>query len=143
MGLVKVKAHIGLGQESLREVEFLVDTGSFYTFLPLELASDLGITFPVSSEVVLADSRRAIALVGVAYLRLMNREGGILVASMPVLEWSEGNVPMPLLGVSTLEVLGLKVNPVDETLEYSRPFGPAALLTRYEASPTVSASTRR
>jgi hypothetical protein len=38
------------------------------------------------------------------------------------------DVPMPLLGVITLEILGLKVNPVEETIEYSRPFGPAALL---------------
>jgi hypothetical protein len=36
--------------------------------------------------------------------------------------------PMPLLGVIALEILGLKVNPVEETIEYSRPFGPAALL---------------
>ncbi len=119
MGLVRVKAYIGLRQDSLQEVEFLVDTGSFYTFLPPGLAADLGITFPVTSGVILADSRRAVAPVGVAYLRLMDREGGILVASM--------NVPMPLLGASALEALGLKVNPVDETLEYSRPFGPAVL----------------
>ena len=36
-------------------------------------------------------------------------------------------VPMPLLGATALEVLGLKVDPVGETLEHSRPFGPAAL----------------
>ncbi len=119
MGLVKVKTYIGLVQDSLREVEFLVDTGSFYTFLSPGLADDLGITFPVTSKVVLADSRTAEAPVGVAYLRLMDREGGVLVASM--------NVPMPLLGASALEALGLKVNPVDETLEHSVPFGPAAL----------------
>ena len=119
MGLVKVKAHIGTGLDNLREVEFLVDTGSFYTFLPPGLADGLGITFPVTSEVVLADSRRVGVLMGVAYLRLMDREGGVLVASM--------GVPMPLLGVSALEALGLKVNPVDETLEHAVPFGPAAL----------------
>jgi len=37
------------------------------------------------------------------------------------------DVPMPLLGATALEILGLKVNPVEETLEPSRPFGPAAL----------------
>ena len=119
MGLVKVKAYIGLRQDSLREVEFLVDTGSFYTFLSPGLADDLGISLPVTSKVVLADSRTSDVQVGVAYLRLMDREGGILVASM--------GVPMPLLGASALEALGLKVNPVDETLEHSMPFGPAAL----------------
>jgi len=119
MGLVKVKGHIGIRQQNLREVEFLADTGSFYSFLPPGLAANLGITFPVTSKVILADSRITEVPVGVAYLRLMDREGGVLVASM--------NVPMSLLGASALEALGLKVNPVDETLEYSRPFGPAAL----------------
>jgi len=119
MGLVKVKGHIGIRQDSLREVEFLADTGSFYSFLPPSLAASLGITFPVTTRVILADSRITEALVGVAYLRLMDREGGVLVTSM--------NVPMPLLGASALETLGLKVNPVEETLEHSRPFGPAAL----------------
>ena len=119
MGLVKVKAEIGLDGDNLKETEFLVDTGSFYSFLPSELAEEMGISFPVQSEVVLADSRRATVSLGVAYLRLMGREGGVLVGSM--------NVPMPLLGASALESLGLQVDPVEEVLEHSRPFGPAVL----------------
>lgn len=119
VGLVKIKAQIGTGQDSLREVEFLVDTCSFCTSLSPELADDLGITFPVTSEVVLADSRRVEVSMSVAYLRLMDREGGVPVASV--------GVPVPLLGASALEALGLKVNPVNETLEHSLPFGPAAL----------------
>ncbi|MCE2462480.1 MAG: aspartyl protease family protein [Dehalococcoidia bacterium] len=116
---MKTKAQIGTGQGSLRGVEFLVDTGSFYTFLSPKLADHLGITLPVTSEVVLADSRRVEVSMGAAYLRLMDREGGVLVASM--------GVPLPLLGASALQALGLKVNPVDETVEYYLPFGPAAL----------------
>ena len=119
MGLVKVIADIGLNRDGLQEVEFLVDTGSFYTFLPTDLAESMGIDFPVTSRVVLADSREAEVRVGVAYLRLEDREGGIMVATM--------NVPMPLLGASALEILGLKVDPVSEVLEHSRPFGPSAL----------------
>ena len=119
MGLVTTTGYIGLGGDGLWAVEFLVDTGSFYTFLPPTLGADIGITFPVSSSVVLAESRIVETDLGVAYLRLMDREGGILVASM--------DVPLPLLGASALETLGLKLNPVDETLEHSRPFGPAAL----------------
>ncbi len=119
MGLVIVTGEIGLRGNGLQEVEFLVDTGSFYTFLPPTLATTLGITFPIGSSVVLADSRRVDVPVGVAYLRLADREGGVIVASM--------EVPMPLLGASALESLGLKVDPVAETLEHSRSFGPAAL----------------
>jgi predicted aspartyl protease len=108
MGLVKGNAHIRLRQDSLQEVEFLVDTGSFYTFLPPGLAADLGITFPVTTTGVLADSRTREVPVGVAYLHLAEREGGIIVGEL--------EVPMPLLGASALEILGPKVNPVDETM---------------------------
>ena len=119
MGLVKVTGRIGLDENNLREVEFLVDTGSFYTMLPLQLAREAGITFPVTSRVILADSRTVEVGVGVAFLRLEDREGGVIVASM--------DVPMPLLGASALEALGFKVDPVTETLETTRPFGPSAL----------------
>lgn len=116
---MKVIADIGLNRDGFQEIEFLVDTGFFYTFLPSDLAESMGIDFPVTSRVVLADSREAEVRVGVAYLRLEDREGGIMVATM--------NVPMPLLGASALEILGLKVDPVTEVLEHSRPFGPSAL----------------
>ena len=119
MGLVKVTAEIGLQEDALQQVEFLVDTGSFYSFVPPELGEALGISFPVTSRVVLADSRTVEVGVGIGYLRLGDREGGIILAAM--------EVPMPLLGASALEVLGLKVDPVGEVLEHSRPFGPAAL----------------
>ena len=119
MGLVKATAEIGLRPDNLREVEFLVDTGSLYTFLPPALAAELGIEVTVASRVVLADNRTVEVPVGVAFLRLGDREGGIIVALM--------DTPMPLLGATALEILGLKVNPVEETLEYARPFGPAAL----------------
>ncbi|MBQ11561.1 MAG: Retroviral aspartyl protease [Planctomyces sp.] len=119
MGLVTATAEIGLSAESLVEVEFLVDTGSLYTFLPPELASSLGLSFPVRSSVVLADRRTIEVPVGVAFLRWEDREGGVIVATM--------DVPMPLLGAIALEKLGLKVDPVLEILEHTRPFGPAAL----------------
>ena len=119
MGLVTTTAEIGLSAESLTAVEFLIDTGSLYTFLPPDLAEALGLSFPVNSTVVLADRRTVEVPVGVAFLRLADREGGVMVATM--------DVPMPLLGVIALEVLGLKVDPVAETLEHTRPFGPAAL----------------
>ena len=119
MGLVKGNALIGANQEDLHEVEFLVDAGSLYTFLTPELANTLGIDLPVASRVILADQRTKEVPVGVAYLRLEGREGGIILAVR--------DVPMPHLGATALEIRGLKVNPVEETLEISRPFGPAAL----------------
>ena len=119
MGVVKAKTPIGANPEDLHEVEFLVDTGSLYTFLTPELASNLGIDLPLTSTVILADQRTKEVPMGVACLRLEGREGGVILAAM--------DVPMALLGATALEILGLKVNPVEETLELSRPFGPAAL----------------
>ena len=112
-------AGIGLDGDNLRETEFLVDTGSFYTLFPPDLAQAMGISLPVRSEVVLADSSRVTVSLGVAYLRAMDREGGVLVGAM--------DVPTPLLGASALGALGLEVDPVREVLEHSRPFGPAVL----------------
>ena len=122
MGLVMATGRIGLDEANLQEVEFLVDTGSFYTFLTPDLAAVAGLSFPVTSKVTLADSRTVEVQVGVALLQLEDREGGVIVATM--------DVPKPLLGASALEALGLKVDPVSETLEHSRPFGSTALAVK-------------
>lgn len=117
--MVKVTGRIGLDVSNLRDVEFLVDTSSFYTMLPYSVPTEAGITFPVTSSVPFADSRTVEVGVGVAFLRLEDREGGVTLAPM--------DVPMPLMGASALEALGYKVDPVTETLEATRPFGPPAL----------------
>lgn len=115
MGFVKVTASIGVSRENLQEVEFLVDTGSFFTVLPPDLAQTLGIIPTHTTRAVLADKREIMVEVGLAYLYLMDRE---TVALVGVLE-----VPEPLLGVSALEGLGLRVNPVEGTVEAFLPFG--------------------
>src|SRR5215211_7679804 len=125
MAFVRVPALIGKDDASLREVTFLVDSGAFYTILPPSLSADLGIQASLQVPVVLADSRSLQMRLGVAYLRLLDREGGIPLALM--------EVPEPLLGVSAFEALGLKVNPVEGTLEHARPFGPAVLASGSEA----------
>src|SRR5690349_7237742 len=119
MGYVNVDALIGPDLGKLRPVNFLVDTGSFFTLLPAELAEELGIRVLLNAPLVLADSREVHVGQGLAYLELMGRSSGVPVGVM--------NVPTPLLGVSALEVLGLKVNPRAGVLEIDRPFGAAAL----------------
>ncbi len=119
MGFVKVAALLGKNRDELREVTFLADFGSFYTLLTPSLARELGIEPALTAPVILADSRTVQIGVAVAYLRIGDREGGVPVGVM--------DVPEPLLGVSALEALGLKVNPMDGGLEKTRPFGPAVL----------------
>jgi len=90
--------------------------------VPPALAEQLGLRAFLNAPLVLADSREVTVGQGLAYLQLMGRNSGIPIGIM--------DVPVPLLGVSALEVLGLKVNPRAGTLEYDRPFGAAALLLR-------------
>jgi len=119
LGTTTVNALIGPDQDHLQEVEFLVDTGSLYTFVTPALAARLDIQPTVATTLRTAGNRTVQTMIAAGCMRLMGREGGILVAVM--------NVPIPLLGVISLEVLGLKVNHVDQVLEYARPFGPMAL----------------
>ena len=119
MGIVNVKASIGRSREELQEIEFLVDTGSLYTFLSPDTLRELGITPTVTTTVVLANSKTQEVGIAVAYLRLMDREGGNTGRRY--------GCPNASAGSNRPGDPGLKVDPVEETLEHSRPFGPMAL----------------
>ncbi len=97
----------------------LVDSGAFYPLIPPRLAEQLGIVAEHKVKLTLADKRTVEAKVGPAYVKLLDREGIFLVAIL--------DVPEPLLGVTVLEGLGVRVDPVTGTVEYSRPYGLAAL----------------
>jgi clan AA aspartic protease len=119
MGYVHVLASFGTAEENTTDIMFLVDTGSYYTIVPPELAETAGIVTTVRTRVRTADNRTVPLETGMAYVKLLGREGAVPVGIL--------DVPTPLLGVTALEGLGLKVNPVDQTVELDRPFGPALL----------------
>ena len=114
MGLVKITARIGINPEEFQPIEFMVDTGSFYTILPPETFDDLRIEPRHRIGVVTPDNRSRFIELGSPEIEIQDRTAPIFVGRMPV--------PAPLLGVSVLEALGFKVNPGDETLEPTRPF---------------------
>jgi aspartyl protease family protein len=120
VGVVRVRVLLG---DALRrrvgEVLFLVDTGSFFPIIPLGLAREYGLEALAEVELLLADGRRVKAGVSLAYFRVLDRDGVFQVALM--------DSPEPILGVTVLEGLGVKVDPVTGKLEYSRPYGLAAL----------------
>ncbi len=95
----------------------LVDTGATYTFLPPEVAEELGLPleWPPRVEIEMADGRVVEGRVGVAEVEIEGRRGAVLVASF------EG--APAVIGVQTLEALGLKANPVEGRLEPTRPTG--------------------
>jgi predicted aspartyl protease len=72
---------------------------------------------------LLADGRRVRAGVSLAYFRVLDRDGVFQAALM--------DSPEPILGVTVLEGLGVKVYPVTGKLEYSRSYGLAVLSSFY------------
>lgn len=111
MGMIYVTAELGPSEERLVSARFLVDTGSFYTLVPPELATELGLILPGSNNVMLTDGTLTPAPVGSAFIRIHGRESGILVASTGVFT--------PLLGALSMQLLDIKVNMKDETIEFA------------------------
>src|SRR2546423_14371413 len=83
-------------------VRMLVDTGATYSAIPKALARAVGIMPLRSLRMTLADGRRRKIEAGTAIVRIGHREAltTILV----------GDVVEPILGATTLEVLGLAVD---------------------------------
>jgi len=120
MGYVKVKATLGNAQRTMtREVEFMADTGAFYTIVPPTLAKELGIQPSARTKLTLADKRVVEADVSLAYIKVLDREGVFLIALI--------DAPEPLLGATVFEGLGLRVDPSTGNVEHSRPYGLAVL----------------
>ena len=111
MGHVHVDAIVS-GRRSAR-IRFLVDTGATYTVISPALGRKLGATPSSQSFTVsLADGRKRKARACTLGVKIARREApmtALLIAG------SE-----PLLGVETLEALGLKVDPKRGTLEPTR-----------------------
>ena len=109
--------------------DFLVDTGATYTIVPPTLVRRVGArTLPQTFEVSLADGRRRRVRACSLGVSVAGRTGPTIALVLPG--------AAPLLGVETLEVLGLKVNPERERLEPSRPRG--ALLVGVRPEPVRS-----
>jgi aspartyl protease family protein len=120
LGYVDVRATIGNPKRTLaEEAQFLVDTGAFHTAIPKIMAENLLLETAGEISITFADKREVKAPIALAYLKVLDRESMVPVVII--------DVPRPLLGVSALEGLGLKVDPVSGSLECSRPFGAALL----------------
>lgn len=113
-----MEALLGPTLDQLAPVEFMVDTGALYSSVSPDLAFQLGLQFTVSTNVVVADGTQLQVPLGAAYLQLEERVTGTLVGSL--------SVPKPLLGAVALQSLGLKVNSVDEVVEFSTGFTPSS-----------------
>src|SRR6184192_155647 len=96
-----VYQRVKLAAVNEEDLNILVDTGATLSLIPPVLADRLGIArFPRKHEIVLADGRRIDAEVGVVMV----------------------DCDEPLLGVETLETLGLAVDPTTGSLTPTRSF---------------------
>jgi predicted aspartyl protease len=108
---VKVRLH---GQSGHADVEMLVDTGALYTMVSPASARQLGIVPNETIQVKLADG--SLREAGLADATI---EYGTSLRAIPVLVGPGDDL---LLGVTTLETLRLKVNPVTNLLEPVEPY---------------------
>jgi len=95
------------------DVEFLVDSGATYSVLPKDVWERLGLKPKRKTTFTLADGTTIKRSISEAYVVLPQGE-----AHTPVVLGENGD--QALLGVVTLEILGLVFNPFDRTLQPMR-----------------------
>jgi clan AA aspartic protease len=96
-------------RERYANIDALVDTGSSYSSLPESLLDELGIERDETRQFELADNRIVEYPLGETRMRISGREKTVPVMFAP-------DDTMPLVGATTLEILGLGIDPLAERL---------------------------
>ncbi len=102
----KVRGPTGL----TRRVNFLVDSGASYTLLPQKVWRSLGLRPKRTLTFTLADGTSLERQVSECHIALAGQDG-----HTPVILGEPGD--QPLLGVVTLEILGLVLDPFKRQLQ--------------------------
>ncbi len=108
MGHVFVKARFR-GKDVIEFEQILVDTGALFTVMPLEIAENHFIETPFEADLRLGDGRIVKAKVFVAECEIEDRRGPVRILAF--------KGATPVIGVDTLETLGLRVDPVTGRIE--------------------------
>ena len=109
---VPVKTAHPANRDRAEEIDLLVDTGATFTVLPSDLWRRMGLTSDFTRQLRTADGRVLERAQGLAYLEIDGH-----AATVPVIEGSDRDVPV--LGVTSLEILGLAFDPVKGELQPS------------------------
>jgi predicted aspartyl protease len=106
VGFVRVKAKVWNVEkpESAREVLFLAGTGTVYTVLPRSLLEEMGVKSVGRRNFKLADNRVVERDAGIVGIEVQ----GVRAHTIAVF----GDEGVYLLGATTLEELGLEIDPV-------------------------------
>lgn len=113
MGITYIQGQVKGPEGQQADVEFLVDSGATYSVLPKEVWEQLGLKPKRKMRFTLADGTVIERSISEAYFALPQGE-----AHTPVVLGEDGD--QALLGVITLEILGLVFNPFDRTLQPMR-----------------------
>jgi predicted aspartyl protease len=111
MGLTHQKLMVKESHRARRKaaINFLIDSGAVYSLVPAFRLRTLGIEPHREMEFVLADGTTITRKVGDAYFEFRGQGG-----AAPVIFGEKGDAP--LLGATTLESLGLVLNPFKRQL---------------------------
>jgi clan AA aspartic protease len=112
MGLTFLEIEIGnpANPEVTEKVQFLIDSGAIYSVVPTPILNRLGIKPIAEHEFILANGAKIVRKKGVALFRYGERIGGADV----IFGEDEDSI---LLGVFTLEALGLVLDPLRRELK--------------------------
>jgi predicted aspartyl protease len=97
------------GKDVIEFKQILVDTGAPFTVMPLEIAEKHFIETPFDVDLRLGDGRLVKARVFVAECEIEGRRGPVRILAF--------KGATPVIGVDTLETLGLKVDPATGRIE--------------------------
>ena len=112
MGLTFLAAEVGnpATPEVTERVEFLIDSGAIYSVVPTPTLDRLGIKPIAEQEFILANGAKIVRKKGIALFKYGERIGGA-----DVVFGEDGD--SVLLGVFTLEALGLVLDPLRRELK--------------------------
>ncbi len=100
--IVRVREH--RKSKEFADVEFLIDSGAVYSLVPGKILDTIGIEPYKEMSFSLADGTTIKRRISSAFFEFQNESG-----PAPVIYGEEGDTP--LLGVTTLESMGLVLNP--------------------------------
>ena len=113
MGITYIQGQVKGARGKRAEAKFLVDSGATYSVLPKAVWKTIGLKPKRQMTFTLADGTTIERSVSEAHLTLPQGQ-----AHTPVILGEENDEA--LLGVVTLEILGLVFNPFDRTLQPMR-----------------------
>ncbi len=128
MGMTHLQVTVKKLPDSKRRqrLQFLIDTGAVYTVAPAPVLRRLGIKPHRRERFTLADGSSIERKIGMAYFAYKGTGGGA-----PVIFGESGDTN--LLGMTTLEAMGLLVDPLSRELRRL----PAVLGLAYFAQPSL------